>query len=248
MQPANLHTQTPDVLTHPEAAEWMALLYHEHTPGRKRELEAHLDRCPTCAAQVEAWRGSARALDDWTLPATQPVRRPKLPPALFPSPWSFARSGRRPALTALKWAAAAVLVLGLGFGLGRRSAPHTPEVAELKAAVAQLAATVQSQESLNSSHSLSLATMAAAAETLRVLSEYSQVQDAQRAADQQAVKLALETLNGRLEKLHAELETVAVNTQDGLQLTHQNLARLVSYSAPAEAGLHSLSPESQPRN
>ena len=202
----------------------MDFVYGEAAPARRRELTMHLAACPGCSAQVRAWRRSQRALDDWRLPGAPRAGGSVSWRALLPGDWSV-----RPALTALKWAAAAALVLALGFGLGRRTAPAEVQTKEIKAALAQLAQDVEREHSFNQSNNLALAA-ATSAETVRLLAEFSRAQAEQRAGDQQTVKLALETLGARLENYHADLETVAVNTADGFQQTHQNLARLISYS------------------
>lgn len=240
MQSQDPNTRTPGVVTHPDTAQWMAFLYGETPAARRRELDHHLACCADCAAQVRAWRGSQRALDDWALP---PARRPRGPKAIVQTGAAPARATAWLSLPALKWAAAATLALALAFGLGRRTAPGARDVVELRASVAQLAQAVQREHSFNSSNNFVLATTAAAAETLRLLSEYATVQDSQRAADQQNLTLALDTLNARLDRQHAELETVAVNTEDGFQQAHQNLARLASYSPPGPDTIHPFGSE-----
>ncbi len=225
-------------MTHPDAAEWMAFLYRETPPARRRELDGHLASCPACAAQVAAWRGSQRALDDWALPSARHAGRAGMPQ---PAAWS-ACSAARLGLPVLKWAAAAALVLFLGFGLGRRTAPGAHALSELQLSVAQLAQAVQRDQSAWSNH-LALATASAGAQTLRLLSEYARAQDSQRALDQQNFQLALQNIDARFDKLRAALETVALNTDDGFQQTYENLARLVSYSAPARNPVPAFGPE-----
>ena len=73
---------------------------------------------------------------------------------------------------------------------------------------------------------------AANAETVRLLTQYTALQENQRTADQLALKDVLDTFDVRLASLRTELETVAVNTEGGFQATRQNLARLVSFQEP----------------
>ncbi len=186
----------------------MAFLYGELAPVPARKLRAHLACCAACAEQVKAWRASLSALDAWSLPATRPAPRQWLP--------------------TLRWAAAAALVLGLGIGVGRLTAPAAGDFTALKASVAQLAETIHTERDQNAV----LAANAAGAETARLLSEFSRVQDEQRAADREGFRLALQALDTRYAKLQTELETVALNTEDGFQQTRQNLSRLASYSLP----------------
>jgi anti-sigma-K factor RskA len=143
----------------------------------------------------------------------------------------------------LKWAAAAALVLGVGFALGRQTSPASAQLVELKASVAQLAESVQRERGVNLSNSVNFATAAANNEALRLLSEYSRLQAEQRMADQQAVALALRNFETRLGRLRTELETVALNTENGFEQTHENLTRLASFSAPLPADTDSSSPD-----
>ena len=200
-------------MKHPDATEWMSFLYGEVAPERKRELETHLAECAGCAERVSAWRSGMTALDDWHLPAARATTH-----------WVW---------PALKWAAATALVLGMGFVLGRQASPASEELVELKASVAQLTGALQRQQGEQLTNTVKLATAAANAETLRLLSGYSQLQAEQRYSDQQAVAVALRNFETRLGRLRAELETVALNTENGFEQTHENLTRLASFSAPA---------------
>src|SRR5712671_623010 len=98
MQKQDQQIGTSGSLSHPDAAEWMAFLYGESAAPRRRELGAHLAGCTACSAQVKAWRGSLRDLDEWRLPVSRRAVRPWLP--------------------VLRWAAAAAVVLGVGVWLG----------------------------------------------------------------------------------------------------------------------------------
>ncbi len=240
MQSQDPNTPIPSAVTHPDPAEWMAFLYRETPSARRRELDAHLASCPACAAQVTAWRGSQSALDGWELPPARHWRRAWTPQPGARSVRAVARLG----LPLLRWAAAAALVLALGFGLGRRTAPGARELSELKLSVARLAQGVQGEQSAWSNYA-ALATAGAGAETLRLLSEYARAQDSERTLDQQSFQLALQKVDTRLDQLRAALETVALNTEDGFQQTHQNLERLVSYSAPARSAVPTFGPESK---
>lgn len=218
MQSQETNTRTTGALKHPDAAEWMAFLYAEVVPERRRELENHLTHCADCSAQMETWRASSKALDEWRLPV---MRRTS----------SAARLASRPWWPALKWAAAA-LVLGLGFAFGRQTSPNAAELATLKTSVAQLSEAMQQERSSTLSNNVNIATAAANAETLRLLAEFSQLQESQHATDQQNLAVALRSFETRLGRLRAELETVALNTENGFEQTHENFSRLASFSAP----------------
>ncbi len=190
----------------------MAFLYGEAAPERKRELDAHLAQCGLCAERVAEWRAGMAALDTWTLPARRraPLRLP---------------------VPLLKWAAAAALVLGVGFALGRQASPAAGEVTALRATVTQLAAAMERERATTASNAVAAAAAVANAETIRLLSEYASMSENRRTEDHQAVALAFRTVESRLARLRAELETVAVNTEDGLVRTHASLAHLASLAA-----------------
>ena len=220
MQSQETNTRTTGAVKHPDAPEWMALFYAEVAPERRRQLEDHLAHCGDCSAQMEIWRASSKALNEWQLPA---IRRTS----------SAIQAASRLWWPALKWAAAA-LVLGLGFAFGRQTSPNAAELAALKTSVAQLAEAMQQERGAGLSNNVNAAKAAANAETLRLLAEYSQLQESQRATDQQNFAVAFRNFETRLSRLRAELETVALNTENGFEQTHENLSRLVSFSAPVK--------------
>jgi hypothetical protein len=189
----------------------MSFLYGECPTEQRRDLDAHLASCSTCAAQVRTWRSSLNALDDWPLPIKRQARRQWVPK--------------------LKWAAAAAVVLAVGFGLGRQTSNARTEVAALKSSIADLTAIVEREHTLNLSNSLAMAATANT-ETLRLLGDYARLQQEQRAADQEVIKTALRSFDLRLGRVRSDLLTVAVNTEAGFEQTHENLAQLASYSIP----------------
>jgi anti-sigma factor RsiW len=202
--------RTSGPVNHPDQAEWMAFLYGEIPSKTKRDLQAHLKACPECAAQVQSWRASMKALDSWKLPRLRPAIAFNFTPII-------------------KWAAAAAAILLMGFLLGRRGLVSASEVAELKASVAQLNLLVQNQ-TVSASNSIAAATTAANDETLRLLTDYSRSLEEQRAADRQSVSFALHALTFRVNHLDSDLETVAVNTENGFEQTHENITRVASLS------------------
>ena len=211
MQSQDSNTGTAGAVKHPDSSEWMSFLYGECAPEQRRELDTHLAACPACAAQVQTWRGSMNALDEWPLPARRKAQRQWMP--------------------AVRWAAAAAIVLSVGFGLGRQSSTARAEVDALRTSVADLTAIVEREHNYNLSNSVAIAATANT-ETLRLLAEYSRLQQQQRAADQEVMKTALRAFDFRLGRVRSDLQTVAVNTEAGFEQTHENLAQLVSTSLP----------------
>jgi hypothetical protein len=210
MQTEDPNTRTPGAVNHPSAAEWMAFLYEEVAPEQKRELQAHLAQCPACAEQVKGWRAGMTALDEWTLPTVRRARRRWQP--------------------MVKWAAAAAVVLGVGFAVGRQTSTAASELAALKSSVAQLTETVERDRRFNTINAAATAN----GEAMRLLAEYARLDEDGRAEDRKTVALALQEFESRLARLRAELETVAVNTEDGFQQTQEGLTRLVSLNAADE--------------
>ena len=100
-------------MTHPKHEELAEFLYDDGlTPTRHAEIAHHIDACGECRAIVDSWRGVRTNLAAWQLPPV--ARMPALPsrmPAL-PSRTSAAGSG-------LRWAVAAAVLLGAGFGIAR---------------------------------------------------------------------------------------------------------------------------------
>lgn len=209
MQTQDPNTRSPGAVDHPNTAEWMAFLYGELAPERRRELDIHLSRCAGCKEQVQNWREGMDALDEWKLPKLRPAPRQRFP--------------------ILKWAVAAAIVLIVGFALGRQTSSSAKEVAALKASVANLTKTVDQDRDLNVSNAVA----AANAQTVQLLAEYAKLNEEHRAADQQAIATALQSYDLRLARLRSELETVAVNTEDSFQQTQEGLTRLALAAAPA---------------
>jgi hypothetical protein len=211
MQSQDANTRSAGAVNHPSAEEWMAYLYDEVAPERKRELHAHLAQCGDCGRQLHQWRAGMVALDEWKLPPIKHTRS-------VPQPVALAR-----------WAVAAVLVLAVGFAIGRQTASAARELSALKATVAQLTERVEGR-GFDASNTVAVATTAANAEALRLLSDYAQLDDARRTQDRQTVGLVLREMDSRLLKLRTELETVAVNTETGFRQTKEGLTTLASYT------------------
>src|SRR6266446_2144321 len=103
-------------MKHPHREEWVPYLFSEADPETKKRLAAHLNACPDCAAELHGWRMSLQRLDGWKMQETRPWRLPV----------------HRPVFTL---AAAALLVLGLGFMGGRwfSAADTRSDLARVKA-------------------------------------------------------------------------------------------------------------------
>ena len=208
MQSKDTNTRTAGAVNHPDQTEWMAFLYEEIAPAKKKQLSEHLASCAACAKQVQMWRGSMKELDQWVLPAMPQKQREWVP--------------------VLKWAVAAAVVLCVGFALGRTASPANAELASLKTRLAQLEQNAQRPASLDEAKAVQVATAAANTETLRLLADYARTAEEQRLADRQQVNFVLRAMRN-------ELETVAVNTETSFEQTHENMTRLVALTSPVES-------------
>ena len=102
-------------MNHPKHEEWVPYLFGETKPEVRRQLKEHLRDCADCRNEIESWQRSLGRLNAWKLPPT--------PRAVL----TFA--------PILNWAAAAALVLLVGFGAGRLTAAKA-DVAKVRAALA----------------------------------------------------------------------------------------------------------------
>lgn len=183
-------------MNHPKPEEWVPYLYGEARPDVRRHLKAHLQECHECREEIQNWKRSLSQLDAWKVPA---IRRPN---DLF--------------APLLRLAAAAVVLLSVGFGVGRLTAANAtaekvrasiePELRqELRQQMAQLV-----REEVNRSLPSTLAV-----------------------ANEQADKIAATWAQALWFSLKKDVDTVAVHVDAGLRNTQQ-LIQLAGYNA-AEA-------------
>jgi L-lactate utilization protein LutC len=128
----------------------------------------------------------------------------------------------------VRWAAAAIVMLALGFGLGRSSGGVSPEtVAALRDDLrGELEELVKAQVAESTA-----TTLAAAQEnTAAAMREFADLYQSDRSAANQAISTALSRLDAAFVSLRRDLETVALNSDVGLRQTQQQLVRLADYS------------------
>lgn len=107
-------------MNHPGPEEWGAYLYGELAARKRVALEAHLVQCPECKANVDLWRRVMAELDTCKLQGRQ-RRVLRL--------WRGVRWAARHAV-------AAVLILAVGYGGGRLSAPRALDAEQLQTSLA----------------------------------------------------------------------------------------------------------------
>jgi hypothetical protein len=192
-------------MKHPTNEQWAPYLFGETKGETRQELRQHLEICPECRLTIENWKRSLASLDHWQLPGrAKPLQR---------------------SAPVLKWAAgfAILLVLALGFMLGRFSSPRL-DSPQLRAAIAgQLRQELRAElnQALREQVDLAAAEMLAvsAAQTRTLLLEYNGTVDARIEAEKKQ-RLA-DCLS-----LKRDVDTLAINADAGLRNTEQRLAQL----------------------
>jgi len=115
-------------MKHPNREAWVPYIFGESSPDTIQSLNKHLAECAECRAQVESWRRTLKRLEAWQVPA-----RPQKAAFVVP---------------VFKWAIAAAIILGIGFGFGRivPASGEAKAAARLEASIkASLAAQMQEQ-------------------------------------------------------------------------------------------------------
>lgn len=201
-------------MTHPTHEEWLAFLYGECAPTESAKFEAHLVACTECAAQVRDWRATMRALDAWQLPAVRP-------------------RAVRAWVAPLKWATAASIFLGAGLVIGRSMGPSRSDLAAIKSEI---------QTTLRKEISGQLDTRLAAhkketldasfAESRKLVDDATVDWAAARMEDRQAVNVLFQKWDHQrkadLAWMRRDLETVAINADERLDITQQQLGSLAA--------------------
>jgi hypothetical protein len=209
-------------MNHPTPETWMSYLYHEVKPRERATLQAHLSTCADCRAQVESWSQVQKDLRHWRI---RPAPR---------APW---------VLPVVRWAAAALIFLSVGFSAGRLAEPSAAQVARLQAA---LEPTLRRQLKAELDQSLAASQQRAAASTIEsanqdaraLLADYARYQEAQRQQDQASTVTRFNQIeNQRLNDhrtLRKELEMVALMTDAGLRRTQEQIIELAD-AAPTNS-------------
>src|SRR2546425_3497348 len=209
-------------MNHPTREEWMSYLYDELTAEEHSSLAAHLAVCPDCKTRVSDWRTARTNLDAWQLPA-RPAR------VLLQRPL-------------VRWAAAAALMIGIGFGVGRFATPATANAGKIRAAIEPEIRQQLRQEftqllrdELDKTASATLA--ASGEQTKHWVEDYAQALETKRSEDNQAIRAALNKLESQLladvVSIKKDVDTVAVLTDAGLRRARQELFQLADYTQPA---------------
>ncbi len=163
-------------------------------------------------------------MDAWRLP-TRPARVPLQRPLV-------------------RWAAAAALMIGIGFGVGRFATPATANAGKIRAAIEpeirqqlRQELTQLLRDELDKAAS---ATLAASGEQAKHwIEDYAQALETRRTEDNQAIRAALNKLESQrladVVSLKKDVDTVAWWTDAGLRRARQELVQLADFTQPANS-------------
>jgi anti-sigma factor RsiW len=212
-------------MNHPTPETWVEYLYGELSAAAEGDCRRHLESCPQCRARVEEWKATQRLLD---------ADRATLAPHSNTSP------GRRVAfsLTALPWAAAIAVLLGLGFIGGRLSGASRRELqAELVRTRDELRAEFQTQQAEALRTTAAAAAAANSEETRRFLNAFAGQLQTARIADRRDFLQAIRALDEQhqvdLGVLRSDLGQLARTTGSGFRQAESQF-NLIASQLPAE--------------
>jgi hypothetical protein len=209
-------------MNHPSNEEWGLYVFGEAPPELQRKLKTHLGECEQCAADVAAMQGTLHKLDAWQIPST-PRRVHQLEPML-------------------KFAMAAAIVLAIGVGLGRFSAPKSPDVALLKTELMAQVDSALAQNAAFSSNLLAAAEIRLAQQTDLALQSFGreilETVNVAREQDRAAVQNVIDQIKRQREtdyvSLRRDLETVAAATDQGLRRAQASLLEIAANANPTQ--------------
>ena len=222
-------------MNHPTNEDWMSYIYQETTGVERARLDGHLQDCPQCQTKLNDWQATQRSLDTWQLEPRRAGRKGAV--SVLARPW-------------LKWAAAAMLLAGIGFSAGRFSTAGSVDPQKLRAEIepglreqlrAELVQTMK--EELKKSAAATLA--ASGEQSRRMLADYAGKIESARAEDNSVISAALVRLDSQQAEdyvsLKKQLDTVAVLTDAGLRQTANQMVELAGMTTPnqtVEPGKH----------
>jgi len=210
-------------MKHPNREEWVPYIFGEAMPDVRHRLSAHLESCPECQAQIAGWQRTLKRLDSWKLsgPSALPVATPK--------PW-------------MRWAVAALFLLGIGFGFGIFVA--APDADSMRAKVelsVKTALAAEWQSALEQAHVQSSNALASAearmanasqAEMRRLARGLMETLNSARQEDRQLTQALFEDLQrqqqAELISMRTDLETVASFTDEEIRQAQLKLIQIAA--------------------
>lgn len=218
----------------PKPEDWMDYLYEEASPEDKARFQKRLENDAEARRQVETWKATQDALDEWRVPVRASSRGR-----------TYGRIG---------WAIAALLVLGLGIGIGMRLSPSRSDMASVRKAIQEDVAKEMRAALSEDLTALRVELSDQFAEQLRteIATASTNILEASDARTQQTVEQLLavwnegrqrdlrvmtdflrqmnETQQAGYSRLRQDLETVALVANDRLNLTAESLEQIAALS------------------
>ncbi len=211
-------------MNHPSPEEMMEHLYGENSanPAHRQSVDAHLQQCAECRTRAQGWQQTQASLNAWRLPGAS-GHRP-------------AGSGRIVALAArvvrpaLRWAAAAALLISAGYVAGRTAAPSPAALSAL--VERQVSHAMNRERAALASNLRATARQTATQEARQLLGAVAQQLDARRQADSEALYATLQEFvehqTVALSQLRQDLSTVAVVADARLVDTQEQILELAN--------------------
>jgi hypothetical protein len=219
-------------MEHPNYEDLLAHLEGAGSAESAQDITRHLQQCSQCAAELAGWERTVQRLQSCEWPKPE-VIRPALPGFL------------------VKWAAAAVFVLGIGFGLGRLTYPSnavikTAVVTELKAQMASAvkaellgaltdtgeAATDSFRQQFRRQFVVALAEQESTPDRKRLVNEILQAVQARQEENQRAIFARVDRVRQEHQadylSLRHDLETAASVADHDLRENQQQLNHLTA--------------------
>lgn len=123
-----------------ERERLIGYLYEECDPEERRQVETHLESCPTCRAEIGGLQSVRTDLLAWNVPEHSPIWRPMPAAVAPPVVWWRQTPG-----WALAAAATVVLAAGLAGGAATRLMTPAPAQAQVAGVTADELSAVQQQ-------------------------------------------------------------------------------------------------------
>ena len=189
-------------MKHPNRDEWAPYVFGEASAAEARRLEGHLAGCEECAAEIAGWQRSLKMLDSWEV-----APRPRVRNIVAP---------------VFRWAVAAAIVLAAGVAVGRMTSP-TAESMRANVEASVRSAVAADLERMLAQSEARLAALSE--ENSRELSQaFGGTLEAARTEDREAM-VALEE---RLVNWRRDLETLALQTDQGLRQARFTMTQLAA--------------------
>jgi len=220
----------------------MDFLYSELSSEQRAEVEQHLRACPICRQKQAAYLGTLKQLGSWNIDLPE---KPKLAPEWSP---------------AVKWAAAAALLVTTAFATGRFATPSL-DSEKIQAQISgpleekitrDINLKIQQEAQLAAERALEMARRKLQTDLAVRLEEITEKAFANAASDSEQLVQAMATLRDQNKTLYAtlqeletkhrnqyqnlrqDLEKVAVYTDESLRMTQRQFVQLASFKQEDE--------------